>query len=495
MQSIITSFSLVLLLGSAVASAAVLPLAEDFSRPQPGEQLPGGATSARHKADRHSFSQPSANISLEKKLDFRVGNAVFDKIWVTSPSSTTASDGLGPLYNARSCVRCHRNNGRGIPTADTPASYPPNSSERTEPGLFLRLSIPPQNEQQQRLLDEHRQGFIAEPTYGSQLQTFAWVGGRAEARLEVSYEEIPLTFADGETIKLRAPSYHLSNPGYGNLHPDTMVSPRLTPALIGMGLLEAIEEQDLLALEDPEDRDGDGISGRANRVWDRQQNKVALGRFGWKAGNPTLEQQNNAALSGDIGIGNWLFPDAYGDCTQHQPACRQQPNGNTELQDGLEASRQMTDLLLLYTRHIAVPRRNSSADPSVLAGKQVFYQAGCVACHRPAFVTGKNAQLPEQSEQTIWPYSDLLLHDMGAGLADNRPEYAASGLEWRTPPLWGIGLTEAVTGQAFYLHDGRARSLMEAILWHGGEAQASQQTVLGLDKTERDNLIRFLESL
>jgi len=470
-----------------LVQADLLPLSAD--KVHPAEYFPGGKTTAKHRHNRHSFSQAAANLSLEKRLDFRVGNAVFDKIWVFAPASTTASDGLGPLYNARSCVRCHQNNGRGRPhSGDFQAPL-----QTADLSLLLKLSVPAKSAVQKEV--QARNGFVPEPNYGGQLQTFAWVGGKAEAKLQLSYSQKTVRFADGEEVMLNAPTYHLADIGYGELAPEMMSSPRLAPALIGLGLLEAIAEQDLYALADPDDRDQNGISGRVNRVWDIAQQKYVAGRFGWKAASPSIAQQNAAALSNDIGIGSALFPKAEGDCTQQQNHCLEQPTGNSEIHDNLEASEKMTDLLVLYMRYLAVPKRKQAPSPSVLAGRELFHAIGCADCHRPAFKTGTLAGEPELSGQIIWPYTDLLLHDMGAHLADNRPEFSATGREWRTPPLWGIGLNKAVNGNNFYLHDGRASSLMEAILWHGGEAKASQQRVLALSKAERENLIKFLESL
>ncbi len=458
----------------------------DFSRTQPGEAMPGGSASHRKAHNRRAFSHPNGNMPFEQRLDFRVGNGIFKKIWVSSPSSTTANDGLGPLYNARACSRCHIGNGRG---------HPPEDNADSAVSMFLRLSIPPQDEQQRQALASGRVGVIPEPTYGTQLQDAAVRGLKGEGRMRISYREIPLILSEGEQASLRAPEYRVSDLNYGPLHPQAMLSPRVTPAMIGLGLLEQIPAAAIEAAADPQDSDGDGISGRANRVWNQQTGQSDLGRFGWKAGMPNLNQQNVSAFNGDIGIATPAIPRPQGDCTAQQSQCLQMPNGNSEMHDNVEASRVMTDLLLLYTRNIAVPKRRDVAAPEVLAGKQAFYQAGCQRCHTPSFTTANNPTLPQLSQQKIWPYSDLLLHDMGEGLADNRPEFSATGREWRTPPLWGIGLTETVSGHSYYLHDGRARNLLEAILWHGGEAAASQQAVIAMPKTQRHNLIRFLESL
>jgi len=453
------------------------------------ERKAGGQHTHQKSANRLSFSHPPPTLSMDEKLDFLVGKAVFEKIWVFAPSSTTASDGLGPLYNARSCVRCHKGNGRGIIEGNKSSS----------PALFLRLSIPPSTNEHQVLLTSGKAGFIPEPTYGKQLQTFAYPGGQAEGKLDVNYSSIKVTLNGGETLEIQKPDYIIKQLGYGPVHQDLLFSPRIAPPIIGLGLLEAIDEKDILKLADPEDLNNDGISGKANIVWDEKYKTSKLGRFGWKAGTPSLEQQNNAALSGDLGISSWMFPQHAGECTEKQSECQQQKHGNVRRdkpgQNMLEASKTMTDLLLYYTRNVALPPARKIDDIDRIKGKALFYQADCQNCHQPNFVTSQITDQANLSNQTIWPYSDLLLHDMGKGLADNRPEFLADGQEWRTPPLWGIGLTKTVSGDTFYLHDGRARSLLEAILWHGGEADASKQKVINMHNEQRQQLIYFLESI
>jgi CxxC motif-containing protein (DUF1111 family) len=303
---------------------------------------------------------------------------------------------------------------------------------------------------------------------------------------------VPVRFKDGTEVELRKPKLQITQLGYGPMHPDTRFSARIAPPMIGLGLLEAIPEAAILANADPEDDDNNGIAGRPNRVWDDAQQKTVLGRFGWKAGQPTLNQQNVHAFSGDMGLTTSLKP--IDDCTQAQTACLQAPNGNGP--DGEpEVSDNILRLVLFYSRNLAVPARRNVSSPQVLAGKSLFYQAGCQSCHTPKFTTAANAAEPELANQVIRPYSDLLLHDMGDGLADNRTEFQASGRDWRTPPLWGIGLTQTVSGHTQFLHDGRARNLLEAVLWHGGEAQAAQQQVLSFNAEQRAALLAFLNSL
>ncbi len=459
--------------GERARVLAVVRPTKDFSRTERYERRPGGAATTFKAPNRSAFSHPSANMPFERQLDFRVGDGVFRKLWVSAPGSTASSDGLGPLFNARSCQRCHLKDGRG---------HPPAPGERAE-SMILRLSVP------------SRKGGAPDPVYGRQLQNFSTPGAPAEGEMTIAYEETPIRLADGEVVSLRRPAYGVRGLRYGPLHPRTTLSPRVAPPVIGMGLLEAIPERDLLAGADPEDNDGDGVSGRANRVWSDERGKEVIGRFGWKAGEPTLAQQAARAFHDDIGVSTPLYPNPGGDCTASQRACLSAPHGAAPGERGAEAGAKMFDLLVFYVRNLGVPARRRVDDPRVLRGKRLFYEANCVGCHRPKFVTRRDSAGEEQSFQLIWPYADLLLHDMGEGLADGQPEGAATGREWRTPPLWGVGLAETVSGRAFFLHDGRARSLLEAILWHGGEAERSKRRVMRMTKAEREALLAFLRSL
>lgn len=457
----------------------------DFSKPERFEGMPGGAATVRVRNNADAFSQPSGNIDFERELDFKVGNGLFRKIWVSAPSSTLASDGLGPLYNARGCQNCHIKDGRG---------HPPEGPDDTAVSMFLRVSIPGSPEAEVSRISDYI-ATAPDPVYGGQLQDFGTPGQTAEYRLDVTYEDVAVVLRGGETVTLRSPSYKAANLGYGPLHEGAMLSPRVAPQMIGLGLLEAVPATEILALADPEDADGDGISGRVNMEWSIEFDEVMLGRFGLKAGAPTIRQQSANAFAGDMGISNPLFPDPWGECTAKQEACRNAPHGDDAAQHGFEIDADGLDLVTFYSRNLAVPARRDEAEPEVLAGKKVFYEAGCTSCHKPKFVTHRLEDRPEQSFQLIWPYTDMLLHDMGEGLADHRPEARATGMEWRTPPLWGIGLTEQVSGVETYLHDGRARTLLEAVLWHGGEAQAARDRVVDLKPDDRAALIKFLESL
>ncbi|MCH2250262.1 MAG: c-type cytochrome [Cognatishimia sp.] len=464
--------------------AAVTRLTQDFKKPQKFEENSAGAATVRVRKDANAFSDPSANISFDKELDFKIGNGLFRKLWASSPSSTLASDGLGPLFNARSCQRCHIKDGRG---------HPPEDNHDIAVSMFLRISIPGGPKDQIAEIEDYL-ATAPDPIYGFQMQDATVAGHPGEYRLHIEYEEIEVALAGGESAFLRAPTYSAADLGYGPLHPEAMLSPRVTPQMIGLGLLEAIPAADILANADPEDANGDGISGRANVVWSVEHDMPMLGRFGLKAGSPSIREQSAGAFSGDIGMSTPLFPNPWGDCTDLQTDCVTAPHGDQD-ERGFEIDDESLDLVTFYSRNLGVPARRDVGDPEVLRGKQIFYETGCTGCHQPSFVTHRLSDQPEQSFQLIWPYTDMLLHDMGPGLADNRPEARATGQEWRTPPLWGIGLTEQVSGHTYFLHDGRARNLLEAILWHGGEAQAQRDAVVGMSEDDRQALIRFLESL
>ena len=446
-----------------------------FTQPEPGEARSGGDTTVG-KADRNAFSMPSANLSPSRRLDFSVGNSFFRSPWVIAPSTTTARDGLGPLFNTNACQNCHIKDGRG---------HPPAPDAVNSVSMLVRLSIPDQPAYA-RLIEQT--GVVPEPVYGAQLQDMAVPGVAPEGKVRVEYQPVLVHFKDGTAVELQKPTLQITQLGYGPMHPDTRFSARVAPPMIGLGLLEAIPEEAILANANT----GDGVAGRPNRVWDDAQQKTVLGRFGWKAGQPNLNQQNVHAFSGDMGLTTSLRP--VDDCTPAQTDCLQAPNGNGP--DGEpEVSDNILRLVEFYTRNLAVPARRDVGSPQVLAGKNLFYQAGCASCHTPTFTTSANAAEPELANQVIHPYSDLLLHDMGEELADNRSEFQATGREWRTPPLWGIGLSETVNGAGAFLHDGRARNFTEAILWHGGEANAARESFNQLKREDRAALIAFLQSL
>ncbi|MGR2868640.1 di-heme oxidoreductase family protein [Vibrio vulnificus] len=436
----------------------------------------GGDTSVK-KEGPNAFSLPAANLPMSKRLDFSVGNSFFRNPWVSAPASTDARDGLGPLFNTNGCQNCHIKDGRG---------HPPEKGDSHAVSMLVRLSIPALTAEQKKAVITS--GVIPEPTYGGQLQDFALQDQKPEGQISIRYSDVPVTFSDGTTVVLRKPTVEIRDLAYGEMHPKTLLSARVAPPMIGLGLLESIAEETLLQWADEDDRNQDGISGKLNKVWDVQTQSLAIGRFGWKAGQPTLMQQNAAAFNGDLGLTSHLFPQE--NCTDRQDLCRKLPNGGSP-----EVSDNILDFVEFYSQHLAVPIRRNVNDPQVKLGETLFVQSGCESCHKQTVKTAKREALPALSEQTIHPYTDLLLHDMGPGLADNRPEYLANGQEWRTPPLWGIGYTQEVNDHTYFLHDGRARNLMEAVLWHGGEAEAAKQNVLKMSAKERDALIAFLNSL
>jgi CxxC motif-containing protein (DUF1111 family) len=467
---------------SALLLALGLSACDDaprFTKAEPGEARSGGAATVR-KTDQNAFSLPSANLPPSRRVDFSVGNSFFRSPWVIAPSTTTARDGLGPLFNTNACQNCHIKDGRG---------HPPTPDAANAVSMLVRLSIPDAPEYV-RLIEQV--GVVPEPVYGGQFQDMAVPGVAPEGKVRVDYTPVPVRFKDGTEVELRKPVLQITQLGYGPMHPDTRFSARVAPPMIGLGLLEAIPEEAILANAAAQAKAKNGINGRPNQVWDDALQKTVMGRFGWKAGQPNLNQQNVHAFSGDMGLTTSLRP--FDDCTDAQTACKQAPNGNGP--DGEpEVSDNILRLVLFYSRNLAVPARRGINNEQVLAGKNLFFQAGCDSCHTPKYTTAANAAEPELANQVIRPYSDLLLHDMGDGLADNRTEFQASGRDWRTPPLWGIGLTQAVSGHTQFLHDGRARNLLEAVLWHGGEAQAAQQQVLSFNAEQRAALLAFLNSL
>ena len=453
--------------------------APKFTQAEPGEARSGGSATVR-KTDQNAFSMPSANLPPSRRVDFSVGNSFFRSPWVIAPSTTTARDGLGPLFNTNACQGCHIKDGRG---------HPPTPDDVNAVSMLVRLSIPDAPVYAKVI---EQLGVVPEPVYGGQFQDMSVPGVAPEGKVRVDYTAVPVRFKDGTEVELRKPSLNITQLGYGPMHPDTRFSARVAPPMIGLGLLEAIPDEAILANAEAQAKANNGISGRPNRVWDDAQQKTVLGRFGWKAGQPNLNQQNVHAFSGDMGLTTSLRP--VDDCTDAQTACKQAPSGNGPNGEP-EVSDNILRLVLFYSRNLAVPARRDVSAPEVLAGKTLFYQAGCQSCHTPKYTTAANAAEPELANQVIRPYSDLLLHDMGDGLADNRTEFQASGRQWRTPPLWGIGLTQAVSGHTQFLHDGRARNLLEAVLWHGGEATAAQQQVLSFNAEQRAALLAFLNSL
>jgi CxxC motif-containing protein (DUF1111 family) len=437
-----------------------------------GEALSGGMATVFDTTP-NAFGHPAPGLPREEELFFFVGNSFFNQNWVSSPSSTTARDGLGPLFNSRSCAGCHFKDGRGrAPATDDERGRAPATDDERGTGLLLRVTLP--------------DGSVP-PHMGIQLQDQAIQGLTPEGRIQIRYDTLTGQYADGTAYTLRVPTYTIADPANA-LPNDIRLSPRVGNQVMGLGLLEAVPETTLLALADPEDVNGDGISGRPNYVLDVQSGELALGRFGWKANQPNLLQQTAAAFNGDIGITTSLFP--VQNCTSVQSECLNAPNGGSPEIDDEDLGK-----VLLYVSTLSVPARRDWNNPEVLRGKGLFTEANCAACHIPILQTGEHPSVPALANQTIRPYTDLLLHDMGEALGDDAPDGEATGTEWRTPPLWGVGLFETVNKHTTYLHDGRARNLEEAILWHGGEAEAAKQAFIQMSGDERQALIAFLKSL
>jgi CxxC motif-containing protein (DUF1111 family) len=413
---------------------------------------------------RESFSAPFPGLSRQHRREFHVGNSFFKDNWVSAPATAANRDGLGPLFQARSCSSCHVNDGRGAPP----------SGDEVMTGLLLRLTAGDGG---------------PDKIYGNQLAVRAVPGAEPEAAVKVTWITSEVTLADGAVVSLRRPDIQVTRWNYGEPAPGLLIGPRLAPPVFGGGLLEAVTEVDLAKTADPEDTNGDGISGRINFLTDPTTQQKVAGRFGWKANVATLRKQAAEAFAGDLGITSVEHPDENHTASQ---AARLAP-----FPDGgrPEAEALVMDRMETYLRGLGAPARRGADDAAVKAGEVLFVSLRCAACHLPELKTGDTHPFKELQNQTIHPFTDLLLHDMGPELADGRPDGQASGSEWRTAALWGIGLNAAVNGNAFFLHDGRARSPLEAILWHGGEALTSREAFKALPKSDREALLAFLNSL
>jgi CxxC motif-containing protein (DUF1111 family) len=433
-----------------------------------GEQYSGGETTVFNKS-KEAFGFSALNLTFEQDADFAIGNSFFRQNWVTAPASTTARDGIGPFFNAISCSSCHFKDGRG---------RAPLVAGETGHGLLLRLSIPG--------IDANG-GNMPDPIYGGQLQDGAVLGQTLEGKIAIVYQSITETFADGTIVVLQKPSYQINTLGFGPLASNLQISPRVANQMIGMGLLESIPESTLLGFADENDTNKDGISGKINYVHDVASNSKKIGRFGWKANQPSVRQQVAGAFLGDMGITTSLFPNENAPFGVDLTAIA---NGGTP-----EISDINFERVVLYSSTLAVPARRNYAEQNVLKGKKTFETIGCVKCHIPKIQTGNNHSIAALRNQTIRPYTDLLLHDMGTDLADNTPDFKGTGTEWRTQPLWGIGLIETVNNHTNLMHDGRAKNVTEAILWHGGEGKSAKDKFKKLTVTERNELLEFINSL
>ena len=416
-----------------------------------------------------AFSLALRGLPSDLRRGFAVGNAFFNDNWVVAPASTEGRDGLGPLFNAQSCSSCHLRDGRG---------RPPETGERML-SMLVRLSVPGQDQFGAPL---------PEPSYGGQLQNRAIPGVQPEGRVELQWEEYPGVFVDGSSYSLRKPKLGFRDLAYGDLHPEVQTSPRVAQSVFGLGLVEAIDDSQIEQHADPMDADGDGISGRTNRVWSSSLQREVLGRFGWKANVGSLRDQTSGAFLGDIGITSVDLSEQLFSEAQSQLALV--PNGGVPELDEHKLAR-----VVLYLQTLSPPARRHVEQEDVLRGQNLFFQIGCQKCHTPVFWTGDSHELEVLNGQRIQPFSDFLLHDMGDGLADGRPDFLAQSTEWRTAPLWGLGLQMEVSGHLYLLHDGRARGISEAILWHGGEAQSVRDAFLRFSAAQRADLEAFLMSL
>lgn len=439
----------------------------------------GGETTV-YASGQNAFSFPLANLSDRERTRFSIGNSFFRRNWVEAPSSTQARDGLGPHFIARSCGGCHLQGGRGAPPEV-------RKGVMEQPvALLIRLSLPG--------IGAHG-GVVPEPTYGDQFNNFAIQGVKSEGRVAIHYTAVSGRFRDGTSYTLQQPAYKLEALGYGALAKGTLLSPRVAQQLAGVGLLDAISEADILQNAKHQAALPGPVKGMPNHVWDAFANAMRVGRFGWKANVATLAHQTAAAFRGDIGITSSRFPDET--CTALQKDCLAAPRGGQGNKPEID-DETLGNVIFNQSTLAPVARRDVS-DKQVLRGQQLFAQAQCRACHRPSYTTAQGP-FPEFTSrnvmgQRIWPYTDLLLHHMGQALADHRPDFEANGEQWRTPPLWGIGLIRDVNGHQRLLHDGRARGTLEAILWHGGEAAGAQQTVWGMSRADRAALVKFVDSL
>ncbi|NCT41078.1 MAG: c-type cytochrome [Alphaproteobacteria bacterium] len=430
--------------------------------------LSGGETTI-HNTSREAFAKPLKNLPMTSLRDFTFGNKMFNTKWVTAPASVTSLDGLGPTFNRMSCAACHFKDGRG---------QPPRNVDSPMKSMLIRLSIPGMNK---------NGGPMPHPAYGGQLNDRGIQGVPAEGQAQITYTQIKGQYPDGTPYTLQKPNYVFTNLAYGKLGEDIMFSPRVAPAVYGLGLLDAIPEETILSLADPDDKDGDGISGRPNYVWDKINQKKSLGRYGWKANTPSIAQQDADAANGDIGLTSNLNPDE--NCPLAQKECMDAVKG-----DHPDISDKQLEKMTFYVSTLAVPARRDVNTPQVQAGAQLFERAKCSSCHTPQMRTGFH-NIEALAYQEIQPFTDMLIHDMGEDLADNRPDFQANGREWRTAPLWGIGLIETVNKHTKLLHDGRARNIEEAILWHGGEAENSKEAFKAMNKEERQAMLAFLNSL
>jgi CxxC motif-containing protein (DUF1111 family) len=464
------------------AWGGAIMLLSALSVPAVVDEIPEAALSAGtftiNRADREAYSEPAPVLDYRQRERFLRGRHHFNQKWVVFPS-LGGDWGLGPTFIADRCSGCHVGGGRG----DTP-----KSADQQLFSVLVRISIPGQ--------DEHG-GPKPHPNYGDQIQNqglmgqdrdATYLGERVppEANLYLEWQEAPATFADGEKVMLRKPRLRVEKLNFGPLGPEVMYSLRIALPTFGLGLLEAVSEADILAIA--ERQKSQGVNGRPNYVWDAIGKRTALGRFGWKSNQPSIKQQIAAAAHGDLGVTSPLYDKE--NCPPVQVACAYQPPGNQP-----ELIELNWDELEFWTLALAVPARRNVGDADFRSGERLFAEAKCAVCHVPEMQAGVLPGLPQIEGQVFHPYTDLLVHDMGEELADGRPDFKAGSRDWRTPPLWGLGLSQTVNGSTAMLHDGRARNPTEAILWHGGEAESAREAFRNMPKADREALLKFLSSI
>ncbi len=387
------------------------------------------------------------------------GQKLFERNWTpadpyaTATHTTQMGDGLGPLFHTQSCNACH------------PAGERGKFSVRADgviegDGLLLRAGL----------------GQSGDPIYGRQIQTRAIKGQSPEGIPAVRFE--PIKHASGRV--LRKPVFELRQPGYGALDPKVRLAGRVAQSVRGNGDLEKVPAAAINALADPDDKDGDGISGRPNRI-ELPMGGFAIGRYGWKAGQQSLKIQTAKAFRMDMSMSSRLMGPAWGDCTAVQTECHEAINGEHPRKGGREVSEETVASITEHVASLPVPKRSGSATE----GEQIFENVGCSQCHVPS--------LPMRDGSTVNAFTDLLLHDLGGGLADGIEEETATGDEWRTAPLMGLG--KLIMERAPLLHDGRARDVTEAILWHEGEAADVVEKYNQLGNADAGALHDFLGTL
>lgn len=454
----------------AVASTLLVSCEDISDSPllaEENEELSGGVNFTTRDLSINAFGEMGKNLTSAEEGRFVTGNSFFRNNWVTAPASVASLDGLGPVLNAISCGSCHFKDGRAAP---------PLSENDELNGLLFRLSSPSSSDG-------------LDPNYGGQFQDKSIPKVNPEGKVRITYQEISGQYADGVSYSLRSPSYEFYGLNYGTMAEDVQVSPRIAQQMPGLGLLENVPESTILSFADENDLNQDGISGRPNYVYSVETGERMLGRFGWKANQGSIRLQVATAFHEDMGISSSIFSGDNFSPIQFQQYGQLPNGGDPEIEDANLIK------VIDYVKTLAVPIRRDWKIDKVLKGKTIFTQLDCATCHQPSMQTGSNSEIVALNNQQIRPFTDLLIHDMGEGLADHRPDGLASGTEWRTAPLWGLGMISTVNSHTFLLHDGRARNIEEAILWHGGEAENAKQGFVNLTKVDREALLAFLNSL